>query len=152
MKFAVDCMLGKLAKWLRILGFDAAFFPAIADEELLRIAREERRVLLTRDTALLERARDKDALFIASDDWRLQLQQVLDGKNLRSRCKPYSRCLECNVRLKSVSKARARNLVAPFVYETAREFSLCPECGRVFWKGSHHEDMERMIEQMLRKK
>ena len=152
MKFAVDCMLGKLAKWLRILGFDAVFFPAIADEELLRIAREERRVLLTRDTALLERVRDKDALFITSDDWRLQIEQVLDGKNLRSRCKPYSRCLECNVRLKPISKARARNLVAPFVYETARAFSLCPGCGRVFWKGSHHEDMERMIEQMLRKK
>jgi uncharacterized protein with PIN domain len=152
MKFAVDCMLGKLAKWLRILGFDAAFFPAIADEELLRLARAQGRVLLTRDSALLERARDKDALFITSDDWRHQIDQVLDRKNLRNRCNPYTRCLECNVQLKPVSKARARNLVTPFVHERAREFSLCPECGRIFWKGSHHEDMRRMIEQILRKK
>jgi uncharacterized protein with PIN domain len=152
MKFAVDCMLGKLAKWLRILGFDAVFFPAIADDELLHLALKEGRVLLTRDTALLERARAIDTLFITNDDWRLQLQQVLDGKNLRSRCRPYSRCLECNVGLKPISKARARNLVTPFVYETAEDFSLCPECGRVFWKGSHHEDMQRMIEQILRKK
>ncbi len=151
MKFAVDCMLGKLAKWLRILGFDSVFFQAIEDDELLRIAREEGRVLLTRDTALLARSRDLESLFITSDDWRIQLDQVLDGKNLRSRCKPYSRCLECNLRLKSISRARARNLVTPFVYETSRGFSLCPECGRVFWKGSHQKDMQHMIEQILRK-
>ena len=65
---------------------------------------------------------------------------------------PYSRCIECNAELKDLPKVRARNLVTPFVYEKADAFSLCPSCGKVFWKGTHHKDMEVKLEEIMRKK
>lgn len=149
MKFAVDCMLGKLAKWLKILGFDTLFFSRIEDDELLRIAEQDERVLLTRDTGLIQRASHIQALFIESEDWRKQMDQVLDSFELREQTQPYSRCIECNQTLKKISKDQAKNLVTPFVYETAEGFALCPFCSRVYWKGTHQQDMEFTIEELL---
>jgi len=152
MKFIVDCMLGKLAKWLKILGFDATFFSKIEDPELLDLAQREKRTLLTRDTGLIEKAKKIDTLFIESEDWNDQVEQVLNAFDLWKNIAPYSRCIECNAVLKDLPKSRARNLVTPFVYEQADSFALCPGCGRVFWKGTHHQDMEFKIEEILRKK
>lgn len=149
MKFVVDCMLGKLAKWLKILGFDALFFPVVEDEKLLDLALAERRMLLTRDTRLLEKARFIQTLFIESEHWRDQVRQVLEAFNLRAMADPFSRCIDCNIRLKDLPKEKAKNLVTPFVYAQAEIFALCPECGRVFWKGTHHKDMERKIADIL---
>jgi uncharacterized protein with PIN domain len=149
MKFVVDCMLGKLAKWLRILGFDAAYWSKAEDGELLDCARREKRVLLTKDHRLLEAARDVRNLFIDSEDWRKQLDQVLHEFRLRPEIRPYSRCLTCNCELKSLPKEKARNLVAPFVFERAASFAICPECGRVFWPGTHFEDMDSTVSRVL---
>jgi len=145
-------MLGKLAKWLKILGFDATFFSKIEDPELLDLAQKEKRILLTRDTGLIEKAKKVDTLFIESEDWNDQVEQVLNAFDLWKNIAPYSRCIECNAVLKDLPKSRARNLVTPFVYEQADSFALCPGCGRVFWKGTHHQDMEFKIEEILRKK
>lgn len=150
MKFVVDCMLGKLAKWLKILGFDTLFFAKIGDDELLAIAEKEERVLLTRDNELFERADAASAFFIISEDWQDQLKQVLDGFKLRDKAKPYSRCIECNAVLKALSRDKAKNLVTPFVYKNAAGFALCPVCGRVFWQGSHQKDMAAKIEEFLK--
>ena len=152
MKFIVDCMLGKLAKWLKILGLDALYFSKIEDGDLLALAQEEGRVLLSRDNGLIEKSRSIKTLFIESEDWNTQLEQVLNEFELWEAVSPYSRCIECNVELKDLPKKRARNLVTPFVFERARSFALCPECGRVFWKGTHHKDMEFKIEEILKKK
>ncbi|MFC2165991.1 Mut7-C RNAse domain-containing protein [Acidobacteriota bacterium] len=152
MIFAVDCMLGKLAKWLKILGFDAIFFSRIEDEELMAIAQKEGRILLTRDTGIIERTRNVKKLFIDSEEWRVQVKQVLDHFDLWEDVKPNSRCIECNYPLKEISKERAKNLVTPFVYETANTFALCPSCERVFWRGTHLKDMEFKISELLKKK
>ena len=152
MKFIVDCMLGKLAKWLKILGFDTLYFSKIEDSTLLAIAQKEGRVLLSRDTGLIKKSRDIKNLFIESEDWNPQVAQVLDEFDLWPEVRPYSRCIECNVELKDMSKSRAKNLVAPFVYERATSFAICPNCGRVFWKGTHHQDMEFKIEDILKKR
>lgn len=151
MKFIVDCMLGKLAKWLKILGFDSLFFSKIADEELLSIARKEDRVLLTRDTGLIQRASDVETLFLDSEDWPDQVRQVLAHFDLWQQVNPHSRCIDCNIELKSLSRKNAKNLVSPFVFEHADSFALCPGCGRVFWRGSHFEDMEAQIREILKK-
>jgi uncharacterized protein with PIN domain len=151
MRFIVDCMLGKLAKWLKILGFDTVYFSKIEDSALLDLAQKEGRVLLSRDNGLIEKSRDIDTLFIESEDWNPQLEQVLDEFELWPEIRPYSRCIECNVELKDLPKRRAKNLVAPFVYERATSFAICPRCGRVFWKGTHHKDMEFKIEEILKK-
>ncbi|MBM3285061.1 MAG: hypothetical protein FJY81_04250 [Candidatus Aminicenantes bacterium] len=150
MKFAADCMLGKLAKWLKILGFDVAYFSKAEDEDLLSLARKEGRLLLTRDHQLRDKAgRDIRILLVASENWREQLVQVLGEFNLRPLVRPYSRCIDCNVELKTLPKSRAKNLVAPFVYEKAASFAICPDCGRIFWQGTHFEDMEKKIEEIL---
>jgi hypothetical protein len=150
--FIVDCMLGKLSKWLRILGFDVLYFSKIEDSELVRIAGRDGRVLLTRDTKLAGRARTVRTLLIESEKWEDQVRQVLDVFSLRDGAAPNSLCIACNLPLKSIPKERARNLVAPFVLERGRAFALCPGCGRVFWKGTHFEDMEGRIESLLGRK
>jgi len=149
MKFVVDCMLGKLAKWLKILGFDVVYFNRAEDDALLALARTEGRWLLTRDHRLQDRARDISVLLIASERWEEQLSQVLEELDLRRFVNPYSRCIDCNVRLKALSKRRVKNLVAPFVYERATSFAICPACGRVYWQGTHFEDMERKVGEIL---
>ncbi|MFC2157876.1 Mut7-C RNAse domain-containing protein [Acidobacteriota bacterium] len=145
----MDCMLGKLAKWLKILGFDAVYFRKIEDDDLLDVARSQGRILLTRDNGIIERAGDVKTLFIDSEDWRDQIKQVLDSLGLKNMALPYSRCVECNEALKAVPKSHIKNLVPPFIYEHAESFSLCPRCDRVFWKGTHFEDMKQKLEQIL---
>jgi uncharacterized protein with PIN domain len=151
MKFVADCMLGRLAKWLKILGFDVLFFSKAEDKELIAISRKEGRVLLTRDTGLIEKTKkQKSRLFVASDKWQEQLVQVLDEFGLWDVVRPNSRCIECNRVLKPLAKARARNLVTPYVLEHAQSFALCPGCGRVFWQGTHYGDMEKKIAAILK--
>ncbi len=152
MKFIVDCMLGKLAKWLKILGFDTLFFSKIEDEELLSIARKDGRILLTKDTGLIQKAKDTETLFLKSEEWPEQVQQVLQRFDLWKKVHPHTRCIDCNVALKDLSKRDAKNLVSSFVFEHADSFALCPGCGKVFWRGSHFKDMEVQIEQILNKK
>ncbi len=152
MRFIVDCMLGKLAKWLKILGFDAQFFSKIEDDELLTIAKDEGRILLTKDTALIQRAQDVETLFLDSDEWQNQVQQVLDHFHLRENVAPHTRCIDCNVLLKHLPKKNAENLVSTFVFEKADSFVLCPNCGRVFWQGTHFKDMEVQLQEILKKK
>jgi uncharacterized protein with PIN domain len=152
MRFVVDCMLGKLAKWLKILGFDALFFSKIEDEELLAIAREEDRILLTRDTGLIQQARDAPTLFLESENWQDQVQQVLEHFQLREKVAPNTRCIDCNRELKDLPKKNAKNLVSAFVFEKADSFALCPKCGRVFWRGTHFKDMETKIKKILDEK
>ncbi len=148
MSFVVDGMLGKLAKWLRILGFDALFLPAL-DSEILAAARREGRTLLTRDRELVRRAGGLAALFIESEDWEDQVRQVLLKFALFSEAAPFSRCLECNAPLKPITKADAAPLAPLHVASTSSDFSLCPVCGKVFWPGTHHAGMRAKVEALL---
>lgn len=143
-----------MARWLRILGFDVAYYSKIEDDKLIELARKENRVILTRDRELINKAQKisplkKKALLIESERWEEQVEQVLDYFNLRRKIDPNSRCLECNVKLKPLPRARAKNLVPPFVYEKADSFALCPNCGRVYWKGTHFRDMEKKISRFI---
>ena len=151
MTFLVDCMLGKLAKWLKILGFDTVYFSRAEDDDLLALARREDRVLLSRDHALLGRAKGLSKLLIEKETWPDQIRQVLEHFDLFDSVRPYTRCLECNVALKALSKAEAANIVVPFVLEHADSFALCPSCGRVYWPGTHFEAMKDQIEEILKK-
>ena len=153
MTFVADCMLGKLAKWLRILGFDVLYFSKAEDSELVEVARREGRVLLTRDTGLIERtAKRPNRLFVRSDDWEDQVVQVLDDLGLWDDVRPNTRCIECNLPLKALARERARNLVTPFVYEHASSYAICPGCNRTYWQGTHYGDMERKIERLLERR
>ncbi|MDW3229757.1 MAG: Mut7-C RNAse domain-containing protein, partial [Acidobacteriota bacterium] len=136
--------------WLRLLGFDVAYYRRIDDDKLLGLASQEKRVILTRDHELINKAKKRQSLkqrflLIESERWEEQVEQVLDHFKLRDKINPNSRCLECNSQLKILPKARAKNLVPPFVYEQAEGFALCPGCGRIFWKGTHFQDMEKKL-------
>jgi uncharacterized protein with PIN domain len=149
MKFVVDCMLGKLAKWLKILGFDTVYLNKAEDRELLLLARREKRILLTKDRELIRAAAGLPHLLIESDNWEEQLAQVVGAFRLRRLARPQTRCLACNVLLRRIPKRMARNLVTPFVLERSPSFAVCPSCGRLFWPGSHFSDMDQKVARIL---
>lgn len=152
MKFVADCMLGRLAKWLRVLGFDVVYFAKAEDRELVALSKQDGRTLLTRDSGLCEKSKIyNNRLFIESSRWEEQVVQVLDTFKLWNSIKPQSRCLICNLKLKQISKEKAKNLVSLYVFERASEFAVCPGCGRVFWRGSHSGNMESKIDSILKK-
>ena len=145
LKLLADGMLGKLAKWLRLLGYDTAYDNAATDPELARRARAEGRVLLTRDRELAGR-RGLRTLLIQSEILEEQVREVQDG--LGPPPDPaLSRCAVCNAVLEAVDPGEIADRVPPYVLRTQSEFRRCPGCGRVYWPGTHVDEMlERMDE------
>lgn len=149
--FIADCMVGKLAKWLRILGCDTWYFHAVSNEILLQNVLETGRILLTRDTALFRRIPKGSGLFIESDHVEEQLKQVIEAVPLDLvHAEILTRCVRCNKRLQPVEKSEIEAQVPEFVYHTQTEFSRCRGCGKVYWKGSHQahiiETLKRFME------
>lgn len=138
-------MLGRLAKWLRILGYDTLYVPSLDDGKLARIARAEGRVLLTRDTQLIKR-RGIESLFIYSDDFLEQLRQVVGDLNLNVD-NSFTRCPVCNQVLRGIDREDVRERVPPYVFKNQERFSLCPDCGKIYWRGTHWERMRRLLEE-----
>jgi uncharacterized protein with PIN domain len=149
MKFIADCMLGKLAKWLRILGYDTLYFHEIADDELLNKALTTGRILLTRDTKLFSQIPSNSGLFIESDHLEDQLKQVTLALHLDLSQNMLTRCLECNTELERVEKKEVESRVPDFIYHTHNGFSRCPHCGKVYWKGSHQAHIGRRLQKIL---
>ena len=150
-RFVVDLNVGRLAKWLRVMGYDTLFPVAAEDNELVRIALREERIIVTRDTGLTERhvvttGRLKVEL-VQRDDLESQLRQVIRSLNLDSQ-REFSRCIRCNEPLVNVSREAAKGLVPPYVYETQKEFRECTICRRVYWRGSHWANMRSELEHL----
>jgi len=146
-RFAADSMLGRLAKALRMLGYDVTYDPFVEDQTLIRQARTEDRVLLTRDTGMLRRRHLPRHVFVESDHVGEQLAQVTRELGLRVDAHAaFSRCIVCNSALEDASRESVRDQVPPYVYATQREFARCPGCGRIYWRGTHVERMQRKIE------
>ena len=140
-------MLGRLARWLRLVGYDTLYYPDIEDSLLLRIAREENRTLLTRDTRLVKVRGLKNYLLLKENDPFEQLKNVIltfnlfpDSTSLKSIIIPdLSRCSLCNQVLESVPKEHAKKHVPEYVFQNSGSFKHCKNCGRFYWKGTHHE-------------
>jgi uncharacterized protein with PIN domain len=127
-------MLGRLAKWLRLVGYDAAYWRDGSDEALIAAARAEDRLIITRDRQLAAR-RGVAAVFVCADGLDEQIAEVRSAVGGAPR--PFTRCPECNGRLMDLAHEDARALVPPYVWHTQTEFHRCGECGRVYWKGTH---------------
>ena len=140
LKFAADRMLGKLAKWLRLMGQDVIYGPHLCGYGLIRAARQEGRLILTRDRRLKQK-QPPDFLFIQSDHYRDQLRQVIRACNLDPLARAFTRCAECNVVLQPRAKEAVKALVPPYAFSTQERFFGCPECGRIYWPATHHERM-----------
>lgn len=148
-KLIADAMLGGLARWLRVLGLDTAYDPALDDSELVDAAVEQGRVILTRDRRLVERRRAANHLLVRSEVVDEQVAQVL--AELAIEPAPgalFSRCLRCNAPLAQMSPAEAAHQVPPFVARTQTRFRRCPSCGRIFWRATHAERMRRRLRKM----
>ena len=138
-------MLGRLARWLRILGYDVEYSSG-EDDDLLPQARREGRILLTRDTRLLRRLQLPPYLFIQSDHVMEQLRQVVGTLHLDPAAPPSRRCIRCNAILESRSKAEVLGLVPEFVWSHHEAFWGCPRCRRIYWAGTHRQRMEEAIQ------
>ncbi len=147
-RLLVDAMLGRLARWLRILGCDVLYDPAWTDNELVRRARAEGRILLTRDTALARR-RGVRTLFVESEVPEIQLRQVVRDLDLRLEA-AFSHCPVCNDRLEAVPKSSAWGYVPPYTFCTQDEFRLCPNCNRFYWRGTHWQHMQESLSELDR--
>jgi uncharacterized protein with PIN domain len=143
-KFIADVMVGKLARWLRVLGIDVVYSNAFEDDDIVRIAGKEHRIILTRDTRLAARHMDTRCLLIESDDYRMQLRQVIEAFDLKN-FSIFSRCLDCNTVLQDVDKESVFDKVPPYVYLTQTKFAQCSSCGRVYWHGTHADEMQKRI-------
>lgn len=148
-RFVVDVMLGKLAKWLRVLGYDVVYSNRLTDEEILQRAEAEERIILTRDTRLIERRQAQRYLLIHSDHYSEQLRQVVRALRLDTRRGLFTRCVRCNGELVSVPKAEVVHEVPFYTFRTQECFARCLGCGQVYWRGTHWTRMQRKLERML---
>jgi uncharacterized protein with PIN domain len=148
-RFVLDAHLGKLAVFLRMLGFDALYRNDYGDEELARISSQEQRILLTRDRGLLKRSLVTHGYCVRQDDPRQQIVEVLQRFDLYRQVTPFKRCLRCNGLLERVDKDAILDQLQPDTRQYFQEFHRCADCGHIYWKGSHYQRMQQMIESVL---
>lgn len=145
-RFILDVHLGRLAVKLRMLGFDTSYSNAYTDETLARLSREQKRIILTRDRELLKRKIITHGYYVKLKKPTKQMIEVLNRFDLWQSIYPFSRCLECNTKLKVVEKKEILDKVPKKVYRLYTEFKVCPDCQRIYWKGSHWQHMKQKIE------
>ena len=150
-RFIADVNVGKLAKWLRIIGYDTLFFKDIDDGELVEMALAENRILLTRDTNIMKRrivaSGEVHTILIADDRAKNQLGQVIDTLNLETDSR-FSRCIECNQLLADRAKKDIKDLVPPYVFKTQQLYMQCPSCDKIYWRGTHWDKMDKELKDL----
>jgi uncharacterized protein with PIN domain len=145
-KFLGDAMLGKLVRYLRILGFDTSYLKNTSKEKLLLESRRDHRIILTRDRKMTGMP---EVLIVDSEDADEQLRQVTRALKLAPKGRYFCRCIVCNTSLVPINKLEIAGLVPYYTYKHFDNFSVCPACRRVYWAGSHHANMKKKIEEML---
>jgi uncharacterized protein with PIN domain len=149
-RFVADVMLGKLAKWLRIAGFDVLYSNRFSDNELISLSNDNDRILLTLDARLLVRKSVSKFIFLESCDLLQQVRQILDFTHTTRVPAPFSRCLSCNEILVNAPRESVRSRIPAYVYRTQSHFKSCPGCGKVFWSGTHRESVFKILEKLGR--
>jgi hypothetical protein len=145
-RFVVDVNLGRLARYLRLLGFDAVSDHALEDGDLAAISAGENRILLTRDRDLLKRAIIVHGYCVRAVWPREQLVEVVRRFDLAEVIDPFARCMECNGSIEEVAKEDVEHLLEPLTKQHYEDFRRCVGCGRVFWRGSHFEQLEAIVD------
>ena len=147
-RFVVDHNVAKLARWLRMMGYDAVIFDQPDDWQMVRIALAENRIIITKDTGVMKRriitSGKLRALLVTSDDPEVQIQQVVEAFGIDSR-RAFALCIECNVPLVAITREEVKDRVPPYVFKMQSEFVECPVCHRVYWKGTHWQAMRETI-------
>jgi len=150
--FIVDNNVGKLARWLRVIGYDTLLFKEKDDSKMIELALNEGRVILTRDTQITKRRLVTDgklkAILIKHDKPKAQLRETVKALNLNYYFRPFSLCLECNQMLIPRSREEVQNLVPPRVFETQEQYMECPSCRRIYWQGTHWRAMVKELREL----
>jgi hypothetical protein len=147
-KFVVDTHLGKLARYLRMLGFDALYKQVCSPKEIIQLALQEHRIILSNSRALLKNKSITHGFCINSYEPLDQLKKVLRRFCLWDEILPFSRCMVCNAELHNITKDEIQHRLPPKVKNGQQEFKICPACKRIYWKGTHYERMMRMIKEL----
>ncbi len=150
-RFVVDVNLGRLARLLRVLGFDVWWSSGADDATLAEVSRGERRILLTRDRGLLKRGVITHGLFVHSQDPEEQAVEVIRRLDLAQRLAPFTRCLRCGGTLAAVPKDEVIDRLEPMTRQLYEEFSRCAGCGRIYWAGSHHARLVGLVDRLRRR-
>ena len=145
-RFVLDTHLGKLARHLRMAGFDCLYRNDYRDFELITAALAEHRIILTRDKGLLKQRLVTHGCYVRNTDSEAQLREVLRALQLEACLRPFTRCRECNAALREVPKAEVLARLPEKVRAAYQRFQLCPGCGRLYWEGSHYERLRRLLE------
>lgn len=148
-RFVLDNHLGRLTAYLRMLGFDCLYQNDYDDEELAKIAQREGRILLSRDRRLLMRKSVVYGYCLRSLDSLEQMTEVIQRFDLAKRIIPFHRCLRCNHPLDSVAKEAVLDRLEPLTKLYFDEFQICPACKQIYWKGSHYERMQNLIQEIV---
>ncbi len=148
-RFVVDVNLGKLARRLRMLGFDTRYGNRLEDREIVDISVAEKRIILTRDRRLLFHKRITPGYWVRSDDPETQLGEVIERLDLRRQLRPLCRCLECNGKIEAVEREQVWARLEPLTRRYYDRFYACPDCGKVYWEGSHVDRMSEFIRGLI---
>ncbi|MDZ7263473.1 MAG: Mut7-C RNAse domain-containing protein [candidate division KSB1 bacterium] len=148
MKFVVDVMLGRLARWLRLLGYDTIYGRNASDDELFFMAHQQKRILLTRDRVLAQRMNPDYCLLIINHDVREQIKQVVCYYRLNIEDYLFSRCTLCNHLIRTVPKTMAKGQVPDFIYRITAKFYYCDQCQKFYWPGSHVQQARATLSQL----
>ena len=150
-KFVIDTNVGRLARWLRMMGYDAILFHELDDGLMVKLALAQGRIIVTKDSEFMKRravtTHRVRALLVSGDDPELQMQKVINEFNLDTRFRPFTRCLECNTILTARDRNGVEDEVPPRVYEKQHQYMECPACRRLYWQGTHWEDMCRKLQE-----
>ena len=147
-KFVVDVNLGKLAGKLRLLGFDTLFRNNLEDNEIIEIARKEKRIILTRDKALLTNKQVTHGYWIRNDDPKKQLREVAGRLQLKNNFKPFTRCTLCNSSLRNISSVDVQNRLPEDTLKFYDTFWECKKCSQLYWRGSHYHPINKLIDDL----
>ena len=148
--FVLDSNLGRLARYLRLLGFDCLYQNDFSDESVATIADQEQRIVLTRDRALLQRKIITRGYFVREVRPRPQVKEVLARFDLYRLVEPFSRCIRCNGDLQAVDKQTIEGQLEPKTRQYFDSFRICTACGQIYWQGSHHARSLRLIEELTK--
>ena len=149
LKFVSDVHLGKLTKYLRLFGFDTYYRTDLNDEEIIDLAISDKRVILTRDKGLLKNKKVTHGYYIRSRYPRYQLKEVFLRFDLKNLIASFTRCMECNGLLREVTKKEILDRLLPKTRQYYRKFKMCNGCNRIYWNGSHWQNMKRDIKTLM---
>lgn len=151
-RFIADANVGRLARWLRMMGYDTLLFNGADDSEMVITALKEERVILTRDRQIEQRRQAVQGrlkvLTFTTDNSEKQMIQLIRKYSLDPFYNPFSLCIECNIPLKCLEKEAVRIKVPPYVFKTQASFKLCSRCGRIYWQGTHWTQMLDKLKQL----